>query len=44
MEEQQLDAAKKNTGATVYDWLIDIIRIHGVGGTEELDGVELVLA
>jgi RNAse (barnase) inhibitor barstar len=44
MVEQQLDAAKKNTGATVYDWLIDIIRIHGVGGTEELDGVELALA
>jgi RNAse (barnase) inhibitor barstar len=41
--EQQLVAAKMNTGPTVYDWLIDIIRMHGVGGTDEIDGIELVL-
>jgi hypothetical protein len=27
----------------VFDWLVDIIRIHCQGGTEEEDGVRLVL-
>lgn len=28
----------------VFDWLVDIIRIHCPGGEEEEDGVDLVLA
>ena len=38
-----LDAARKGTGSTVFDWLIEIIKIHSVGGREAEDGVELIL-
>ena len=38
-----LEKAKRDQGSTVFDWLIDIIRVHTAGGGEEVDGVELVL-
>lgn len=38
-----LDAAKKHRGPTVFDWLIEIIRLHGPGGEESEDNVELLL-
>ncbi len=38
-----LDAARKDTGPTVFDWLIEIIKIHSAGGREAEDGVELIL-
>jgi hypothetical protein len=31
-------------GSTVFDWLIEIIRDHGPGGSESEDGVILDLA
>jgi hypothetical protein len=37
------DAARSATGATVFDWLVEIIRDHGPGGDEAEDGVQLVL-
>jgi hypothetical protein len=36
--------AQTHTGPTVFDWLLEIIRVHGPGGEEAEDGVELVLA
>jgi hypothetical protein len=41
--EQYLDDARKAKGPTVFDWLLEIIRVHEHGGREEEDGVELVL-
>jgi hypothetical protein len=38
-----LQAALRHEGATVFDWLVEIIRCHGTGGDEEQDNVELVL-
>lgn len=38
-----LSHAQQGKGATVFEWLVEIIRIHGVGGEEADDGVELVL-
>jgi RNAse (barnase) inhibitor barstar len=35
--------AKSGIGPTVFEWLIEIIRVHCVGGKEHEDGVELVL-
>jgi len=35
--------AQKGQGATVFDWLIEIIQIQGAGGEEALDNVKLVL-
>jgi RNAse (barnase) inhibitor barstar len=40
---QDLEAAKREEGATVFDWLVEIIRVHGRGGVEEADHVELFL-
>jgi len=40
---EDLQRAKDSVGPTVFDWLVEIIRIHGAGGDEEADGVELVL-
>jgi hypothetical protein len=40
---RDLQLAKIQRGPTVFDWLIEIIRVHGPGGQEEEDGVELVL-
>jgi RNAse (barnase) inhibitor barstar len=39
----ELQKALQNEGPTVFDWLIEIIRLHGAGGSESEDGVELVL-
>lgn len=39
----ELQKALRNEGPTVFDWLIDIIKRHGAGGSEAGDGVELVL-
>lgn len=38
-----LSRAKKGEGATVFDWLVEIIRVHDVGGEEAADRVHLVL-
>jgi RNAse (barnase) inhibitor barstar len=35
--------AENGREATVFDWLVEIIRRHGPGGTEEQDRVELIL-
>ncbi len=41
---EDLEAAKRQSGPTVYDWLVEIIHTHGAGGAEGEDGVELQLA
>ncbi len=38
-----LNQAQHGAGATVFDWLVDIIRDHGVGGEQSHDNVRLVL-
>jgi len=38
-----LASARAHRGATVFDWLVDLIRIHGSGGKEGQDRVELIL-
>jgi RNAse (barnase) inhibitor barstar len=38
-----LERAKNGIGATVFDWLVEIIQDHGVGGAESADSVELEL-
>jgi hypothetical protein len=35
--------ARLAVGPTVFDWLVEIIEIHCVGGEEQEDGVELIL-
>ena len=42
--KRQLEFAERGEGATVFDWLVEIIRRHGADGEEEEDGVELILA
>src|SRR5262245_2415118 len=42
--KNDLERAKKEQGATVFDWLIEIIQIHCGSGEEEEDGIELVLS
>jgi len=37
-------AAEAGVGPTVFDWLVEIIQVHGPGGSEADDGVELILA
>jgi hypothetical protein len=39
-----LERARQGVGPTVFDWLVEIIAVHGAGGAEQEDGVELVLA
>ena len=39
-----LEEAEREEGPTVFDWLVEIIRVHCPGGEEEEDGVELVLS
>jgi len=41
---QQLSDARAGRGATVFDWLVEIIRDHGPGGDQAEDNVRLVLA
>lgn len=41
---EELERARRGMGSTVFDWLVEIIRTHGIGGDEAEDGVELILA
>ena len=41
---RDLAAATSGQGPTAFDWLVEIIRDHGPGGTQASDRVELVLA
>jgi RNAse (barnase) inhibitor barstar len=41
--QTDLDAARKGAGPTVFEWLIEIIKVHSVGGQEAQDGVDLIL-
>lgn len=38
-----LRRAQQGEGATVFDWLVEIIRDHGACGEEAEDGVQLLL-
>jgi len=38
-----LSRAQRGEGPTVFEWLVEMIRDHGVGGEEAEDGVSLVL-
>ncbi|WP_428149173.1 barstar family protein [Brevundimonas sp.] len=40
---QQLAEARNGIGSTVYDWLVEIIAVHGSGGDEADDNVRLSL-
>jgi len=40
---KDLEAAQRHKGATVFDWLVEIIEVHCPGGPEAEDGVELIL-
>jgi hypothetical protein len=40
---KDLQRAERGVGPTVFDWLVEIIRVHCAGGPEQEDGVELVL-
>ena len=40
---RDIAAAASRQGSTVFDWLLDIIRAHGLGGDEAEDGIELLL-
>lgn len=40
----RLRDAESGVGATVFDWLVEIIRDHGAGGGQADDGIELDLA
>jgi RNAse (barnase) inhibitor barstar len=44
MVTSELEAARRGEGQTVFDILVEIIRIHGPGGDEAEDGVEIVPA
>jgi RNAse (barnase) inhibitor barstar len=41
--KEELAAARRGEGSTVYEWLLEIIQTHCPGGAEEEDGVELIL-
>ncbi len=41
--KKQLRNAHSNKGTVVFDWLVEIIRIHGAGGEEAEDNVILKL-
>ena len=41
--QQQLQQAKAGRGETLFDTIIEIIRVHSVGGQEAEDEVELEL-
>jgi RNAse (barnase) inhibitor barstar len=40
---RDLSDARAGVGATVFDWLVEIIRDHGPGGEQAADNVRLVL-
>ena len=41
--EHDLDLAHAHRGSTVFDWLVELIQVHGAGGEEADDHVELIL-
>lgn len=41
---KELQEAKSGRGPTVFEWLVEIIRVHCPGGSEAEDRVELELA
>jgi hypothetical protein len=40
---RELADARHGTGPTVFDWLVEIIAVHGPGGDEAGDNVHLIL-
>jgi RNAse (barnase) inhibitor barstar len=40
---KQIESAKRHEGPTVFDWLVEIIGVHGPNGAEQEDHVELLL-
>lgn len=40
---RNISDARRGVGPTVFDWLIDIISVHGPGGEEAEDNVHIVL-
>lgn len=40
---QEIALARTNQGPTVFDWLVEIIQVHGAGGAESDDAVALEL-
>jgi RNAse (barnase) inhibitor barstar len=40
---KELENAKAHRGSTVFDWLVEIIRLHGRGAEEQEDAVDLLL-
>jgi RNAse (barnase) inhibitor barstar len=41
--QKQIDEAMQQIGPTVFDWVVEIIRNHCPGGSEEEDKAELIL-
>lgn len=41
--EAELATALRHEGSTVFDWLVEIIRLHSVGGEEQKNVIELML-
>ena len=41
---EDLERAQHSTGPTVFDWLVEIIKVHCAGSDEQEDNVELDLA
>lgn len=42
--EQELAAARLQEGNTLFDWIVEVVRVHGPGGNEADDNVRLELA
>ena len=40
---EDLARAEAHEGQTVFDWLVEVVRVHCAGGAEQDDGVELDL-
>ena len=40
---QQLEGARREDGTTLFDWILEIIEVHGPEGSEAEDNVRLVL-
>jgi len=41
---RQLDLARVGRGPTVFDWLLEILAVHGEGGEESMDNIRVELA
>jgi hypothetical protein len=39
----ELEAARRGEGTTLFDWIVEIVEAHGVGGREAEDSVVLRL-